>query len=170
MRAFILLPIAALTACGGSESQNQAKATANAIQPGQYEVTTEVTGFRKADAGTPKIDTPVGTRATRSVCVSGTAVMPDLFADQGFACQTTGTPYVRGGTLNLTLTCTRPGLQGSVGYSITGRFDGESFQGTRGLQTSLSTDGDVAIQSTISGRRTGACQAGGTAPAAPTKH
>jgi hypothetical protein len=164
MKILCMVPLIALAACGG-ETQNKAKAADAALQPGQYEVSSEVTQFRKADEGQPKINTPIGTRTTRSVCLAdATAPSPEPFADEAFVCQTTGSPYVRSGTLNLSLRCTRPDLRGDITYSVSGSFDAQSFRADRQLTTTLSGDGDVVIASRIQGRRTGDC----TAPVAGT--
>src|SRR5687768_7009046 len=63
------IPLVALAACGGAE-ENKAKGKADTMQPGQYEVTAEVTNFRAADKGTPKINTKQGDSTTRSVCLT----------------------------------------------------------------------------------------------------
>jgi hypothetical protein len=155
---FWALPVLTLAACGGGETENKTKARAAGLTPGQYEVTAEVTQFRKADEGTPKINTPQGTRTTRSVCVTdGAKLPPDLFADEGFACENAGNAFASGGTLNLNLRCRRPGLSGSVGYSVSGSFEEDSFEVDRQLATQLSTDGDVVVSSRVQGRRTGEC-------------
>jgi len=163
MRGLILLPAAALASCGGGDTRNKA-APAASISPGQYEVTAEVTRFEPADSGAPKINTPVGTKTTRSVC-AGAALNPDLFADQGLACQAAGSPYVRNGAINVSISCTRPDLQGPIGADVSGRFDAASFDVTRKLATALATDGDVRIETHLTARRTGDCQAA-PAPAA----
>ena len=163
MRGWIILSVAALAACGG-EARNKAAAPAS-IAPGQYEVTSEVTRFDKADAGVPKIEGTVGTKTTRSVC-AGPAFTPDLFADAGLSCQPSGSPYVRGGTVNATLSCSRPDLQGMVGLEVTGRYDANGFDVTRKLTSMLSTDGDVRIESHLTARRTGDCQPAPATPAA----
>lgn len=153
-----------LAACGGGGEANKATAKADTLQPGQYEVTAAVTSFRAADKGTPKINTKQGDSTTRSVCVAdGAALPPDLFADDGFTCRNSGDMYARGGTLNVTLQCDVAGQRGSAGYSVTGSFGADSFEAERSLETLFSTDGDVVIASTITGRRTGDCTA---APAA----
>jgi hypothetical protein len=165
MRILFLVPIVALAACGGGETKNQGKAKAQSLEPGQYEVTAEVTQFRAADEGTPKIDTPVGTRTTRSVCVpAGGTLPPDLFADEGFACESAGSSYARGGTMNLQTRCTREGLSGSTSYSVNGTFEAQSFEAERQLSTLLNGDGDVVVTSRVQGRRTGECTPG-AAPA-----
>jgi hypothetical protein len=169
MRYLCLVPVLVLAACGG-DSGNKAKSANTALQPGQYEVTAEVTQFRKADQGTPKVDTPVGTRTTRSVCLAGTIdTAPDLFSDEGFVCQMNSGAYARNGILNLTTSCSKTGLEGQLGYSISGSYDAQSFQADRTMTTALSTDGDVVIASRIQGRRTGECSAAPAAPAAGNK-
>jgi hypothetical protein len=163
MRYLGLAAIGLLAACG-APSANKAKESVAALEAGQYEVTSEVTQFRKADEGKPRINTPVGTRTTRSVCVSdGAALPPDLFADEGLTCQDGASNYARNGRLNLNVRCTRPDLKGDLGYTVSGTFDAQSFRADRQLNTIFSTDGDVIVGATVQGRRTGAC----TAPAAP---
>lgn len=160
----LMMPLAALTACGGGEPAKNKADKAASLRPGQYEITTEVTDFRKADTGKAKIDTPQGTRTTRNVCVTDPAAAPAaLFADEGFTCQTDAGAYVRDGTVNATLACRRQGLNGGINYSVSGSFQAESFEVERIMATSLATDGDVNIRSTARGRRTGDCTA---APAA----
>lgn len=158
------VPLVVLAACGGTEVANKGKAKAESLQPGQYEVTAEVTAFKAADKGTPKIDTKQGTSTTRSVCVTDPAALPtDLFADEGFACRNAGNLFARGGTLSASLECTRAGLSGTMGYAVSGTFGADSFEAERQLKTRLSTDGDVEINATLRGRRTGECSAAPTA-------
>jgi hypothetical protein len=156
------IPLVTLAACGGAGSgaENKGKAKAKTLQPGQYEVTAEVTAFKAADKGTPKIDTKQGTSTTRSVCVTDPAALPtDLFADEGFVCRNAGSMFARGGTLSASLECTRAGLTGAMGYAVSGTFSGDAFEAERQLKTRLSTDGDVEVTATLRGRRTGECTA-----------
>jgi hypothetical protein len=167
-RVIYLAPLLALAACGG-EAENKTKAaSAQAIVPGQYEVTAEVREFRQTDQGTPRINAPVGTRTTRSVCVpAGGAIVPDLFADEGMNCQVGSSDYVRGGTINLTLRCTRPGTEGNINYALSGTFDAESFQADRELTSLFVGEGDVMIYTRVQGRRTGECTPGAPAGNSP---
>lgn len=164
------IPLLALAACGGAGADNKAKApaAADSLQPGQYEVTAEVTDFRSADDGRPKIDTPKGTRSTRSVCVAGGSGLPaDLFADQGFECRDAGQGFASGGTINSSFSCGRYGLPtGEIGVSVSGTFGADSFEVQRQLITKFTTDGDVVIATRLQGRRTGECSA---APAGAPK-
>ena len=159
------LPLAALAGCGGGgETGTRSKAKAEALQPGQYEVTAEVTAFKAADDGIPKIDTKQGTSTTRNVCVTDSAALPtDLFTDDGFTCRNAGNMFVRSGTISANLDCTRAGLSGGMGYAVSGTFSGDAFEAERQFKTRLATDGDVEVTSTLRGRRTGECT---VAPAA----
>ena len=158
MRALLLMPLIALAGCGG-DTGNKAKA-ADTLPAGQYEITAEVTSLEKVDQGTPKINTPAGTRATRSVCLANpTSPPPDFFADDGMTCQARGPVYVRGGSISGSLGCTRPDLRGDVGYTFNGTFDAQGFQVQRQLATRLATEGDVVVKTRLQGRRTGDCSA-----------
>lgn len=165
MRYWCLVPVLLLAACGG-QGENKAKAKADSLEPGQYEVTSLVTQFRQADEGTAKIDMPQGTSTTRSVCVpQGEGLPPELFADEGLNCEDASASYARSGVINVGLRCTRPDLDGNIGYSVNGSFDAQSFKADRQMTTSLTTDGDVVVTSQVEGRRTGECSAA-PAPAA----
>lgn len=162
MKYLTLGAVVLLAACGG-ESGNKAKAQAPALEGGQYELTATVTQFSPADEGTPRINTPVGTRTTRSMCVSDGAALPaDLFADEGMTCEDASSSYSRNGRINVSVRCTAPNLDGPVNYAVSGTYEAQSFRADRQLTTTFTTDGDVTGMSTIEGRRTGEC----TAPAA----
>jgi hypothetical protein len=153
----------ALAGCGGDTENKTKAASAQSIVAGQYEVTAEVAEFRQTDQGTPKINAPVGTRTTRNVCVPpGGAIMPDLFADEGMSCQVGSSDYVRNGTINLTLRCTRPGTEGNINYVLSGTFDANGYQADRELTSLFVGEGDVFVYTRVQGRRTGDC-----APGAP---
>lgn len=170
-RAYLcVIPLVAVAACGGAGDENKAKGKAERLQPGQYEVTAEVTNFKAADKGTPKIETKQGTSTTRSVCVPEGATPPaELFIDEGFSCRSGGDLRVRNGSINANLDCTGTGLSGQVGYAVSGTFTADSFEAERQLKTRLSTDGDVEIASNIRGRRTGECSAAPAAAAEKAK-
>lgn len=160
--------VAALVVAGGcSEAPEKTKGAApttaaKALQAGQWEVTSEVTRMTKRDQGTPRIDTPVGTKTTESVCIGDSETKrpnPALFAGSKDSCSYDNL-YLSSGTLNASLTCTRPGLDGSVLMMIAGDFKADSFEVERDLATRLAGDGDVAIVSKVTGRRLAECTAG----------
>jgi len=165
MRAPALIAFVFVAGCGGAPTENKVERAA-ALAPGQWELTSEVTTFRQADRGRPSIDTPVGTRATASLCVGPGSELPTaFFAGEGYRCAYgTGTYYVRNGRMNVTLTCTREGLTGNITMSADGTFQANSAEFRRNLRTILVSDGDVEIESRVTGRRTGDCtpDAGGT--------
>ena len=157
MRALALIPLLAVASCGDQTAENKAGAIAALPSPGQWELTSQVTRFVKADQGTPKIDTPVGTRATQSVCVEAGHQLPTAFlSGENFICGYS-TYYVRSGRANATLNCRREGLSGEIPMTVNGTFQAETITLHRSLRTVLAGDGDVLIDSDISGRRTGAC-------------
>ena len=165
MRAMALLPLLLVTACGGGGSQTNNTAVAATAEPperlpaGQWELSSEVTRFTKADSGAPRINTPVGTRATVSVCVGqGDRPPAELFMEAGYNCRFDN-DYVRNGRLNATLQCRRGGLDGVVGVSSDGDFTADTLSYNRNVRTILAGDGDVVIDQRVTGRRTGDCAA-----------
>lgn len=169
MRALALIPLLVAAACseGGEGGETAAKAaTAASIQSGQWETSSEVKSFRSTDTGQPRIQAPVGTRATASTCVpeGGTArPSPAVFAGSDYQC-TYNNIYMRNGRINASLACTREGLEGPVTMSVNGTFTGSEFTATVDAASYLITDGDVQFTTQVQGRRGGECQA-----AAPAK-
>jgi hypothetical protein len=162
MRALVLLPLLVVAGCGGDggpQANNGAAAAAAPVSlpAGQWELASEVTAFTKADNGRPKIDTPVGTRAAVSVCVGAGAQAPaELFTEAGYDCSM-GNYYARNGRLNVSLLCQRSGLEGSIPVTVDGNFTADTLDYTRNVRTVLTTEGDVTIDSHVTGRRTGPC-------------
>ena len=96
-------------------------------------------------------------RATTSVCVGGGAQAPtELFTEAGYECSG-GNYYARNGRLNVSLLCRRSGLEGNIPVMVDGAFTADTLDYTRNLRSVLVTDGDVTIDSHVTGRRTGPC-------------
>jgi hypothetical protein len=156
MRWIACTSLVIVAACGGAAEQNKAATKAASIAAGQWELSSEVTAFTKADQGEPKINTPVGTRATESVCVAAGRPPAELFAGQGYECRYDNY-YARNGRLNATLLCRREGLSGNIPITADGTFEADSLEYARDLRSSLAGDGDVQISTRVTGRRTGEC-------------
>jgi Protein of unknown function (DUF3617) len=157
MRWIAIIPVLVVAACGGAAEENKIAAKAQRLTPGLWELSSEVTAFAKVDAGPPAIDTPVGTRATESVCVTGSArPRTAFFAGEGYQCRYDNF-YARNGRMNVTMICGREGLSGSIPLTADGTFEAESVTYTRDIRTSLAGDGDVQITARVTGRRTGEC-------------
>lgn len=158
MRALALLPMLMMAACGSGTAEKNvaAPAAAASIAAGQWELTTEVTAFETQDDGTPRINTPVGTRATETVCVGADRPSDAFFTGADFDCGD-GSYYVRNGRMNVTLACRREGLTGQIPIAAEGTFAADTVEFNRTVRTILSTDGDVELTQRVTGRRTGEC-------------
>ena len=129
MRAIVIVLLLFAAACGGgSESEkNAAQPRAESLAAGMWELTSEVTTLQALDDGSPRMDTPVGTRTTASVCVGSGRPPTAFFAGEGYTCAY-DSYYVRGSRLNVTLRCSREGLPGSISILAEGRFDSPMFR------------------------------------------
>ena len=158
MRGLAVIPVLLLAACGEAPTENKAGPAAAAPSPGQWELTTEVTRFSEGRSGRAQDQHP-GRHAHDRKCLRRAgrrAAGRDLLRRADFTC-TYPAYYVRGGRINVTLHCSRPGLSGVVPMTVNGTFQADSIEYNRNLRTSLATDGDVEIDTRVTGRRTGAC-------------
>jgi hypothetical protein len=159
MRKLALIALLFAAGCGESEPEAKKSTRLAAFEPGQWELSSEVTMLDSQDNGAPAIDTPVGTRATHSVCVGAGEATPDLFAGEGYDCTYTNY-YLRNGRANVQLNCRREGLQGEIVMTANGEFGSSELSYERNVRTILSTDGDVLVNYRVTGRRTGDCTPG----------
>lgn len=165
MRKLVVILCGALAGCGdgAADTPKQAAApAAQALSAGQWETVTEVTDFASADAGSPAIDTPKGTRISNTVCVAaGEEKQPPAVLLAGapeYSCKY-GNHYMSGGALNSELDCTRAGVRGQVMMGVDGSYTADTFEANQSLTTYLPGTGDVRINAKVTGRRIGACSA-----------
>jgi hypothetical protein len=168
-----MLPLLILAACseggdGGQSAKAKAEAARNLkLAAGQWEITAEVIKLTKQDNGQPALKTPEGSKTTASHCVAeadGKKPQPALFAGRGYSCQY-GNFYMSSGTLNAQLNCRREGLAGEVRMTVDGSYTADTIEANQSISTFLSGNGDVNIQSKLTGRRTAPACAPGAADA-----
>ena len=89
MRALALIPFLSRRGCGEAPAENKAAPAAAALAPGQWEL--DLRGHQLPQGRSramPRIDTPVGTRATQSLCVGRGPRAPDrLLRRRGLSLQ-----------------------------------------------------------------------------------
>jgi hypothetical protein len=168
----IVLGIAAaglLSACSGDAAKQAKKeAKADALQPGEYEVTDKVEELRSTDNSTPatamKAAAAGEATPTSRICVGKDgAIDPAVFSEAGDKCAATGS-YMRGGRLSYQFNCTRAG-KGGLSQLIDGKFKADSFEVSVSTSTYFSGPGDYALNRTLTGKRVGECPP--APPAAP---
>jgi hypothetical protein len=168
MRFLIIVPLLLAVGCSGGGGEEKQAEDSGAMQAGQWEVTYEVTAFRSTDKATPALKAAVGDKSTAPACIeAGKEDKPpaEMFAGAGYKCDYKD-KYVRNGRVTATLDCERDALEGHIFMTVEGSYKGDSFEGTSAATSYLSGDGDFAMNSKISGRRTGPTCA---APAADDK-
>jgi hypothetical protein len=180
MRALIIVPLFLAAACsGGGGDENEAAEAADSMQAGQWEISSEVTAFRSTDKASPALKAAVGDKAAAPACIeAGKEDKPpaEMFAGIGYECEYKDR-YLRGGRINISLECERDALEGKIQMTYEGTYTGDSFTGTSNANSFLSGEGDFAMSTKVSGRRTGpTCSAPaegaegtGSAPAPETK-
>ena len=157
MRGLIVIPLCLAAACSGGGEENKAAEAADAMSAGQWEISSEVTDFRSTDKATPALKAAAGDKAAAPACIeAGKEDKPPaaMFAGAGYECDYKD-KYIRGGRLTATLDCERDALEGHIFMTVQGTYKGDSFEGTASTTSYLSGDGDFAMESKISGRRTG---------------
>jgi hypothetical protein len=158
MRGLIIVPLCLVAAaCSGGGEENKAAEAADSMQPGQWEIASEVTGFRSADKATPALKAAAGDKSTAPACIeAGKEDKPpaEMFAGVGYECEYKDR-YISGGRINLSLECEREALEGKVMVSVQGTYTGDSLEGTATATSFLTGDGDFVMNSKIVGKRTG---------------
>jgi hypothetical protein len=157
MRALIIVPLCLAAACSGGGGEEKVEEAAATMQAGQWEISSEVTAFRSTDKATPALKAAVGDKATAPACIeAGKEAKPpaEMFAGAGYECDYKDS-YIRAGRITATLDCERDALEGRIFMTIEGNYKGDSFEGTSSSTSYLSGEGDFAMNSKISGRRTG---------------
>ena len=163
MRTIVLgFAAAGLLAACSDDTARQAKkeAKADALQPGEYEVTDKVDDLRSTDNTTPatamKVAAAGEASPTSRICVGKDgAIDPKVFAEAGDQCSPTGS-YMRGGRLSYQFSCTRAG-KGGLGQLVDGKFTADSFEASVSTSTYFGGPGDYALSRTLTGKRVGDC-------------
>ena len=160
MRTIIFATAAAglLAACSDNAAEQPEKeARAEALQPGEYEVTARVDDIRSTDNSTPATAAKAGDSADpKRVCLAAdTPIDPAIFAGPGETCSR-GETYMRGGRMSLQYQCTLPG-KGQLGQLVDGTFTADSFEAKVMTSTYFAADGDYRMTRTLTGKRVGDC-------------
>ncbi len=167
-KVLILAPCTALLfACGGGGGGSVA------LQPGQWEMVTQVTGV-EAEGMPPAMLEQMRTaatqqRQTQNRCMSAQEAANPT-ASIANAGQTTGCNFTEqtfsGGTIRIVGTCQAPGGQGQVATRTEGTYTATTINAT--VTADISTGANappgaprsVRTTGTLTGRRTGDCNAG----------
>lgn len=157
MRGLIVIPLCLAAACSGGGEEKKAEEAADALQSGQWEISSEVSDFRSTDKATPALKAVAGDKAAAPACIeAGKEDKPpaEMFAGLGYECEYKDR-YISGGRINLSLECEREALEGKVMVSVQGTYKGDSLEATSTATSFLPGDGDFVMNSKVSGRRTG---------------
>lgn len=149
----------ALAACGGGadEAAEESAAPADALTPGQYDVSMEVTSIEEKDEADARTDLEVGSVTEVSVCVGENGALPAAaFAEGEDQCGIEN-PYARRGTIRQGLRCNRDGE--AVMLNVEGDFTADSMTATVETETFFQYAGDYAMQRSLNATRTGDCAA-----------
>lgn len=162
MRMIILaLAAAGLLGACSDDSATTAKPeekSADALKPGEYEVTAKVDAIRSTDNSTPKTASKVAdpAKVTRICVPAGGTPDPATFAEAGEKC-TALDIYMRGGRMSLQYKCNRAGEL--LSHLVDGNFTTDSFTGKVMTATYFSGLGGYAMTRTLTGKRVGECPA-----------
>jgi Protein of unknown function (DUF3617) len=148
-----------LTACSddSATSAKSAAEPAEALRPGEYEVTAKVDALRSTDKTVPKTAAKASAVTVTRTCVPADGSLnPATFAEAGEKCTASDT-YLRRGRMSLQYKCNRAGDIAT--QMMDGSFTADSFTGKVTTATYFSGSGDYAMTRTMTGKRIGECPA-----------
>jgi hypothetical protein len=160
MRIFAILAVGLLAACSSEAAPDDTPAaTAAALTPGEYAMTSTITAFRSTDGATPLSKAKLGDVSETKACVAPDGTLdPAIFAEAGDTCTATNS-YVREGRMSIQLSCTRPDAPGQIMPGVDAKFTADTFEGKATTTTYLKGFGDYALTRTIAAKRVGDCPA-----------
>ena len=158
MRIFAIIAMGLVAACSSDAAPDDAPpATAAALAPGEYAMTSTITAFRSTDGATPLTKAKLGDVTETRACVADDGTLdPAIFAEAGDICTATNS-YVRGGRMSMQLSCTRPDAPGQIMPAVDASFTADAFAGTATTTTYLQGFGDYALTRRIKAKRVGDC-------------
>lgn len=158
MRAIIVGLAAAglLAACSDDSAPKAEEERANALKPGEYEITAKVDALRSTDDATPKTASKIAdpAKVTRTCVPASGTVDPAAFAEASETCTASDT-YMRGGRMSLQYKCNRAGEL--LSHLVDGNFTADSFTDKVMTATFFSGSGDYEMTRTMTGKRVGEC-------------
>jgi hypothetical protein len=163
MRILTIVPIclAAAACSGGDEANNQSAAAPPVLPAGMWQTQFEVTKFYSPDKTTPALKAKTGDKEQDSTCIPASQsvqAVPGLFAGAGYSC-TYQNSYIKDGTINATIACTRPELKGTINMSVSGDYTANSFEADVDTISYLAGPGNFRMNRKVKGKLTpGACQ------------
>ena len=171
MRTMILgmAAVGLLAACSEDPAAKPEKAAkAEALQPGEYELTTTVDAVRSTDGTAPATNMKVAAEGEETekvrVCVAKDgAIDPLIFAEASDKCTPSST-YMRSGRMSLQFNCNRAN-RGQLTQTVDGTFTATSFEARVMTSSYFSGPGDYSMTRTLTGARVGDCPAAQPKPA-----
>ena len=162
MRLVSIAIAALLAGCsGGGDAVGAAKEEeakrADALQPGEYEISAKVDKIRSTDQTSPATASKPGNppKVSRTCIPADGGIEPAVFAELGESCNAMDN-YLRGGRMSLQYKCRRPG-KGELTQLVDGDFTADSFEAKVITSTYYSGSGDYELTRTITGKRVGDC-------------
>jgi hypothetical protein len=151
-----------LAACGSEPAAPVQEEAADALKPGLYELTSEVTALASTDKTTPATKLKLGDKSTVKACVAADGKpAPELFAElPGDKCEIKNS-YIHYGRLSAQMSCRREGFRGEAMPAMMGDFTADSFDGEITSLTYFVEEGDYRMTRKVSAKRIGDCPAGG---------
>lgn len=171
--AWIALGVSVLAACSddGAEQKASGPKAAIQLQPGQWEMTSEIVSITMTQKGAPAAPIKAGTKVTMANCITPEQVKsPDaaLFSGTKGSCKYDNF-YMANGRLNAQMTCTQPGQQGNLMMNIDGNYTPTTIEVNSDLDTYVTGAGDMKMTSRLTGKRIGECTGETSKPAEAPK-
>lgn len=167
MRKLALILLFGAAGCGGGSQKADAPAAAIELQPGQWEMTTQITNLSMTQ-GQQSMTKTDAKPITVSNCITREQIkqpQPSLFSDSKGSCSYDNF-YMTNGRLNAAMKCTLPDGTSNINSTIDGSFTADTMTAEVRTVSSTAGAGNFQMSAKLTGKRVGECT---TPPTEPPK-